>query len=255
MSTEILYGIHPVAECLAAGKRKVYKLYLARGRQPGRVAAVLALAKARGIAVEMVEANTLQSLTRSREHQGIGVQVSAFVWASFDTLVDGIPDAPDSPFLLLIDSVKDPRNLGALARTALGVGVQAIVLPKDRSAPPTAAAVKASAGALEHVALIRVTNLARSATILKQTGMWVVGLDRDAPQTLFQVDLSGPLALVVGSEEKGIRPLVKRQCDVLASIPQQGSVQSLNASVAGAVAMYEALRQRQSLGGGARRCI
>jgi 23S rRNA (guanosine2251-2'-O)-methyltransferase len=148
------------------------------------------------------------------------------------------------PFFLVIDSVADPHNLGALIRSALAVGVHGVITPKDRSAPPTVAVSKASAGALEHVPLARVTNLSRCLEELKTSGIWIFGLDAAADRNLYETDLRGPAALVVGGEEKGIRPLVKRHCDVRVAIPQRGPLDSLNASVAGAVAMYEIMRQR-----------
>jgi 23S rRNA (guanosine2251-2'-O)-methyltransferase len=145
-----------------------------------------------------------------------------------------------------LDNLVDPHNLGAIVRTALCAGLFAVIIPKDRSVPPTPAVSKASAGALEHVCLVSVTNLADTAQKLKQRGVWVVGLDGQARQSVFDADFKGPLALVVGSEEKGIRPRVKKQCDYLVSIPQFGRISSLNASVAAGVVIYEALRQRRA---------
>jgi 23S rRNA (guanosine2251-2'-O)-methyltransferase len=146
---------------------------------------------------------------------------------------------------LLLDNITDPNNLGAIIRTALCAGVKAVIFPKDRSAPPSPVVSKASAGALEHISLCRVTNLAETLKKLKAHGIWVAGLDAGAEDSLYHHDLSGPLALVVGGEEKGIRPRVKRQCDFLLSIPQMGPVSSLNASVAAAIAIFESLRQQQ----------
>ncbi len=146
--------------------------------------------------------------------------------------------------LLLLDNVLDPQNLGAIIRTALSVGIDGIIIPKDRSAMPTPAVSKTSAGAIEHVCLIRVTNMVDTIKVLKQQGVWVVGLDKGADKTVYSSDLTGSVAIVIGGEEKGIRPLVKKNCDFLVSIPQIGQVNSLNASVAAAIAMYEAFRQR-----------
>jgi 23S rRNA (guanosine2251-2'-O)-methyltransferase len=150
-------------------------------------------------------------------------------------------------FLILLDGIVDPRNLGALMRTAICAGAEAIIIPKDRSAGPSAIVSKASAGALEHLNLVRVTNIPNTIKALKEIGYWITGLDMAADHSLFSCDLSGPVALVIGGEEKGIRPLVRKQCDYLVSIPQAGPVDSLNASVAGAVVMYEIFRQKQKI--------
>ena len=154
-----------------------------------------------------------------------------------------------SGLVLVLDGLVDPRNVGALIRTALCVGVTGVILPKDRSVSMTPAVSMASAGALEHIRLARVTNISETLKQLKFTGFWVAGLDPSVEQSIFEVDLSGPLALVVGSEEKGIRLLVKKNCDFLVSIPQKSRVDSLNVSVAGAVALYETFRQRQAVTG------
>jgi 23S rRNA (guanosine2251-2'-O)-methyltransferase len=147
-------------------------------------------------------------------------------------------------FLLMLDNIQDPQNLGAIIRTALCVGIHGVIVPKDRSAPPTPAVSRASCGALEHIRLVRVTNLVQTIKHCKNSGLWVLGLQKDAAQLIYASDLSGSIALVLGGEQKGIRRLVKKHCDFLVSIPQQGAFNSLNASVAAAVAMYEAFRQR-----------
>jgi 23S rRNA (guanosine2251-2'-O)-methyltransferase len=147
-------------------------------------------------------------------------------------------------FLLLLDSVVDPHNLGALIRTASGVGTDGVVITRHRSASPTPAVSNTSAGALEHVRLAVVTNMAETIKALKSNGIWVIGMDRRADRSVFDSDLSGSIAIVIGGEEKGIRPLVRKRCDMLLSIPQSGTIDSLNASVAGAVVMYEVYRQR-----------
>ena len=145
----------------------------------------------------------------------------------------------------MLDNIQDPRNLGAIIRTALCVGIQGVIVPKDRSAPPTPAVSKASAGALEHIRLARVTNLVQTIKHCKTSGLWIMGLHKDAAQSIYAADMSGSIVLVIGGEQKGIRRLVKKNCDFLVSIPQQGEFNSLNASVAAAVAMYEAFRQRK----------
>jgi 23S rRNA (guanosine2251-2'-O)-methyltransferase len=157
-----------------------------------------------------------------------------------------LADGSCPPWLLILDGVVDPQNLGALMRTAVCAGMGAVVLPKDRSARPGPAVSRASAGALEHARLAVVTNIVATIQALKPLGLWIVGLDKDDGQPLFASDLSGPLAIVVGAEGKGIRPLVRRHCDFLVAVPQVGPIDSINASVAGAVVIYESWRQRHS---------
>jgi 23S rRNA (guanosine2251-2'-O)-methyltransferase len=240
--TETLYGLHPVAEALGAKRRTIQTVLVARKKTPDRLNALLA--QAVQIPVREADADQLRILAGTDDHQGVVAIVSAYPTVDLADIVHGGQDLEQTPFLLLIDTVVDPHNLGALVRSALCAGVDGVVIPKDRSVPPTPSVSKASAGALEHIRLCRVTNMANTIKTLKKQGLWVVGLDRAAEQSVFAADLTGPLALVVGGEEKGIRPLVGQQCDFSVAIPQFGPVNSLNASVAGAVVMYEALRQR-----------
>jgi 23S rRNA (guanosine2251-2'-O)-methyltransferase len=243
VKTEILYGIHPVQEALKAGRRKFYEIYIARDNPAGRLDNILKITKDLNIAVIQLKSKQLSGLAKTSEHQGIGAKVSAYPVEELDQILNRQISGSYS-LLLILDQVVDPRNLGALIRTALAVGVQGVIIPKDRSAPPGPVASKASAGAMEHLHLIKVPNLVGAIKQIKTTGIWVAGLDRSAPKSVFENDLTDPLAIVIGAEEKGLRPLVKAACDFLVSIPQMGPVDSLNASVAGAVAMYEAFRQR-----------
>jgi 23S rRNA (guanosine2251-2'-O)-methyltransferase len=244
MNVEILYGFHPVREAIRAGRRKVQTVYLSREALGHRSEDILTIAKSSRIPVENTTTETLKSLARTEQHQGFCAKVSPYPALTAEDLSDIVSTAESPAFLLVIDSVVDPHNLGALLRSALATGVQGVMIPKDRSAPPTPTVSKASAGALEHIQLARVTNISRELATLQKQGLWVFGLDRSAPETIFQADLTGPIALVVGGEEKGIRPLVRQHCDRLISIPQLGPLDSLNASVAGAVAMFEVLRRR-----------
>jgi len=238
--TEILYGIHPVFEALKAGRRKFYEIYVVGQRPAKRLSQVVMLAQRQKIPVRTVKDAQLKSITGSDYHQGVGAGVSPYPFAGFSDIVDKIQSVDKKYFLLLLDNVLDPHNLGALVRTALGVGIDG----KDRAASPTPAVSKASAGALEHVCLARVTNMVNTVKLLKEKGIWIVGMDRSADKSLYASDLISSVALVVGGEGTGIRPLVKKNCDFLISIPQAGPVDSLNASVAGAVVMYEAFRQK-----------
>jgi 23S rRNA (guanosine2251-2'-O)-methyltransferase len=242
VKTEILYGIHPVQEALKAGRRKFYEIYLARDNPKGRLENLLKVIEDRNIAVKKLGSGKLSDLTNTSEHQGIGAKVSVYPVKDLNQILD-VEKTVTSGLILILDQVVDPRNLGALIRTALAVGVQDVIIPKDRSAPPSPAASKASAGAMEHLHIVKVANLVSAINRIKASGFWVAGLDKSASKSVFESDLTDPLAIVIGAEEKGLRPLVKATCDFLVSIPQIGPVDSLNASVAGAVAMYEVFRR------------
>lgn len=243
MKTEILYGIHPVTEALKAGRREFYELYAAKERLVKRFGNITDLVETSNVPVIEVKTDRLKEITGTDFHQGIGAKVSEYPLTPFYEVLDNIkPDGKD--FLLLLDNVVDPQNLGALVRTALCAGAGAVVITKDRSASPTTTVSKASAGALEHISLSRVTNMVNAMKEIKDKGFWIAGLDAAADMHIYDCDFRSPTALVIGGEEKGIRPLVKSGCDYLVSIPQKKRISSLNASAAGAVVMYEVFRQR-----------
>jgi len=243
MKTEVLYGIHPVFEALKAGRRNFYKIYLSQDKVSKRLKKILDVAASLKISLERIKASKLESITGTDLHQGIGASVSPYPLAGFSDIVDKQRAA--GHFLLLLDNVVDAHNLGALIRTALCVGIDGVIITKDRSAMPTPAVSRSSAGALEHIALAIVTNMVNTINMLKEKGVWIVGMDRASQSSIFSFDFSGSIALIIGGEEKGIRSLVKKHCDFITSIPQEGPITSLNASVAGAVVMYEAFRQRR----------
>jgi len=243
---EILYGIHPVAEALKAGRRSFYQIFLVQGKISNRLEKTIKPAMVRNVPVKRLTRNRLAAMTGTDMHQGIGAQVDPYPFADFSVILNQAGTGEQDPFFLLLDHVVDTQNLGAVIRTALCAGVNGIVIPKDRSATPTPGVSKTSAGALEHVLLAKVTNVVDAMKQLKEKGVWVVGMDKTADLSVFSSDLSGPVAIVIGGEEKGLRPLVKKHCDYLISIPQSGMVNSLNASVAGAVVMYEIFRQRMA---------
>jgi len=239
---EILYGFHPVAECLRAGRRQVREIALARRARGKRVEALLSLAQERGVPVRRRTREEIRRLAGAELHQDVCARVGPYPPADLDALLDGAGE----PLLLLLDQIVDVQNFGSLVRTALCAGVRGVVIPRRRAAQPGPAACRASAGALEHMAVARVANMTEAVKALKAAGFWIAGLDGRAERTVFDVDLTGPLALVIGAEHKGIRPLVRRHCDLLAAIPQQGPLDSLNASAAGAVALFESVRQRRT---------
>ena len=244
MGYEIIYGIHPVLEALQAGRRKFHEIYLtieAHRRQFGTIAD---LAVSRNIPLKKIDVSRLDRISETHHHQGIGARVSPYPLVKITDILDRDRPGTEPPFLIILDNMVDPQNLGAIIRSALAVDADGIIIPKDRAVGPTPAVSKASAGMLEHARLSRVTNIVATIKIMKEKGLWLFGLDSAADQSLYDSDLSGAAVLIIGGEEKGMRPLVKKNCDVLLSIPQSERVESLNASVAAAVAMYEVFRQR-----------
>ncbi len=250
MNSEIIYGIHPVLEGLKAGRRSFHEVYLASEAPSKRVAGVEKLAGSKNITVKKTDTQQLNRLAGTPHHQGVAARVSPFPLAPVGDLINRRKPGARTSFLVLLDSIVDPHNLGAVIRSALAVDVDGIIIPKDRAAGPTPAVSKASAGTLELSRLGRVANLVNTIRMLKKRGYWIYGLDSKAPHSLYTVDFRGDIALVVGGEEKGIRPLIRSQCDRMLSIPQSGNVDSLNASVAAAVALFEAFRQRCGLSAG-----
>jgi 23S rRNA (guanosine2251-2'-O)-methyltransferase len=245
VKTEILYGIHPVFEALSAGCRRVYEIYLAKEKNIVRFKPIMSLAESRGISQQTLGTADFKALVGPVVHQGVAARVSPYPLTELTDILQTAQAGDDTLFLLMLDNIVDPQNLGALIRTALCVGIDGVILPKDNCAPPTPAVSRASAGALEHIKLSRVTNLVQTIKLCKNRGLWIMGLLKDAEQSIYAGDLTGSIAMVLGGEQKGLRPLVRKKCDFLFSIPQQGPIDSLNASAAGAVTMYEAWRQRQ----------
>ncbi len=244
VGAELLYGLHPVAEALAAGRRRFMEAVVADSRPSRRLEAILGRLEGAGVAVQKRPSAQLSAMVGTDFHQGVVARVSAYPVKFLAAAADLPPPSGRNSFLLLLDGIVDPQNLGALIRTAVCAGVDAVILPRDRAAAPTPAVSRASAGAMEHAHIALVTNMARTIGMLKADGIWIAGLDREGRQSLYDADLTGPLALVVGGEGRGVRPLVLKNCDFLLSIPQRGPIDSLNASAAGAVALYEAFRQR-----------
>ena len=244
--TEILYGIHPVTEALAAGRREFFEIYIASDRTGRRMDSIARLAESRRIPVKNLSRRALADLAGTDMHQDVAARVTPFPVSQWFEILAENATPPGKRSYLLIDSLSDPHNLGALIRSALCLGISGVIIPKDRSAAPTPAVSKTSSGALEHIRLARVTNLVYAINDLKKEGVWTFGLDADGERSISESDLTGDIAIVVGGEDAGIRPLVKKNCDFLCRIPQSGPVTSLNASVAGGVAMYEVFRQRHA---------
>ena len=241
---EILFGFHSVYEALKAGRRRFEGLYLFKKLSGRRKDIVMSAAKTAGIPVSFTDTQQLDLLAHGGVHQGIAARTTLFPVSREPELISRITQR-QTPFrALILDQIEDPQNLGALIRTALCTGIDYIVIPKDRSALPGPGVSRASAGAMEHASIFVVTNTAATIRTLKSHNAWVAGLDAAGDTRLHQADLTGNLVLVVGGEHKGVRPGVLKVCDFVISIPIESPVTSLNASVAGAMAMYEALRQK-----------
>jgi 23S rRNA (guanosine2251-2'-O)-methyltransferase len=234
----VIYGINPVIEALRAGRVKELRV---SERAGGRVLDAITSAEQDGISVRRVTPGELDRLSRGGVHQGIAAELLPIDRYDVGDLVRG---SRDTPLLVVLDGIEDPHNVGAILRTADAAGADGVIRQSRRAAPLDGAAAKASAGAISHVKIAEVVNIARALEELKEAGVWTVGLAGDSSKRLDQVDLTLPTALVVGAEESGLRRLVRDRCDWLASIPMRGHVQSLNVSVAAAVALFEAVRQR-----------
>jgi 23S rRNA (guanosine2251-2'-O)-methyltransferase len=243
---EILYGRQPVRETLRAGRREVYKLLVSAGLRPnGIIGQVLDLARQRNVPVQEVDRRELDKIGGEANHQGLAAEVSGYPYVELPDILDTARKAGAPPFLLLLDHLLDPQNLGSLLRSAEAAGVHGVVIPGRRASDVTPAAVRASAGAAEHVRVAQVTNLVRAMEQLKDEGLWLAGLEAlPGAQRYTLADLRGPLGIVVGSEGQGLARLVRERCDFLICLPMHGQVESLNAGVAGAITLYEALRQR-----------
>jgi len=242
---DILFGFHSVVEALKARKRKFYTILISKKGSSGRIKKIEALARERDIQIEYSSPELLDKMTHDSNHQGVVARTSFYPVQKASEVIFMIPKRETPCFILIIENIEDPHNLGALIRTALCAGVDYILIPKDRSVGPSSTVSRSSAGAMEHADIYMITNTASILRSLKEGGVWISGLDADGETSLFDADLTGNIALVIGGEHKGIRPLVKKECDFLLSIPNKGTINSLNASVAGGIAMYEALRQRR----------
>ena len=246
-SMEVLYGLHPVEEAVKSGARRLDSVLLSRERKDERLERLAELCRAAGVRVSLESRDQLTRMAKTDAHQGALALVRERAFLTIEDLLAAKPqpDATQHRFFLALDGIEDPHNLGALLRTADGAGVDGIILPERRSAPVSATVAKTSAGASEHVRIARVTNLVRSLEQMKQANVWVLGLDERGTPDYTDFDFRTDCVLVLGREGAGLHDLVKKTCDHLLRIPMAGMVSSLNVSVAGAVVMYEAMRQRR----------
>jgi 23S rRNA (guanosine2251-2'-O)-methyltransferase len=260
---ERIYGWHAVRAFLARHPERIVAIRIAEARDDARVRGIAALARAAGCVVSRIDARELERLAgapggaypakqqgeREARHQGILAEVRALAPWGEDELIAALAAARD-PLLLVLDGVQDPHNLGACLRPADACGALAVIVPKDRAAQLNATVRKVAAGAAESTPVVAVTNLARCLRLLKQAGLWIVGAAADAPKLVQDVDLRGPVALVLGAEGAGMRALTRTTCDAIVRLPQVGSVESLNVSVAAGMLLYEVLRQRTAAAAG-----
>ena len=244
----MLYGRHAVCESLRASRRRAYRLLMAKGTvQTAATAEIITLAQAQNVRVDTVSRNELARIAGTDQHQGVALETSEYPYTSVDDMLDLAQARGEQPLLLLLDLIQDVRNVGSLVRTAEAVGVHGVIVQDRRAAGITPATVNTSSGASEHLLIAQVTNLAQEIERLKTAEIWIAGLEDVSGAKLYtEVSLTVPLGIVVGSESDGLRRLVRDRCDWMMRMPMRGHINSLNAAIAGSIALYEVLRQRTS---------
>ncbi len=245
MTEEIVAGRNAVFEALVS-KRPINKIYIKTGLQGGSIGKIVAAAQGFAVPVEYVQAEKLERLAPGMQHQGIVALASPISFSSLEDVLKRAATRKEMPFLLLLDELQDPQNVGALIRSADAAGVHGVLLPRRRSCPLNMVVAKVSAGAVHYVPVVQIGNIVQTLRGLKEQGFWVVGADMEGESLYFDADLDRPVVLVIGAEGKGLGRLVKENCDILVRIPMQGGVNSLNASAAGAILLYEIVRQRMN---------
>ncbi|MCI0419327.1 MAG: 23S rRNA (guanosine(2251)-2'-O)-methyltransferase RlmB [Acidobacteria bacterium] len=238
---DILFGIHPVFECLKAKARPIERLVLAQGASSRSLQEIIDLARRSGVPIRFEPKAALDRQTAGGTHQGVLAVCPARATLDLDDLMVGLSA---SPLLVALDSIEDPRNLGAILRTCAAAGVEGVLLPKDHSAGLSETVAKTAAGALDHLKIAKVTNLVSALKTLKEKGIWIVGVETGQAKQYHELECTMPLAFIVGNEDSGLRRLVRQTCDFLVSIPTPGPIHSLNVSVAAGIVLFEALRQR-----------
>ncbi len=247
-----VYGINPALAVLRKHPEQVERVFIAQGARQSAMQEIVARARESGVRVDLADRDRLGTLSDGGVHQGVVVEVREYEYAEPEDLVAAARAANEAPLLVVLDGIQDPQNLGAIIRSALAFGAHGAVIAKDRATGVTGTVAKASAGAVEHLRVARVTNLAQSLAALKKDGLWIAAATPQGESLPSQVDLTGPMALVIGAEGVGIRRLVLEQADFRVRIPIRAAAGSLNASAAAAVMLYEASRQRQAAGTGAK---
>lgn len=246
LAPEIIGGKNPVLEALRAD-RDINKIWIAEGVQKKGITELLQLAKDKGVIVQSVPKKKIDGLTDTN-HQGIAAAVAAYNYARLDDLFAAAAAKNEDPFFLILDELEDPHNLGSIMRTADAIGVHGLIIPKRRAVGLTGVVAKASTGAIEHVPVVRINNLSQTVDELKKRGLWIAGTDAKESVDYRKMDASLPLAVIIGSEGKGMSRILRDKCDFLYQLPMVGHVTSLNASVAASLLMYEVYRKRNPLG-------
>jgi 23S rRNA (guanosine2251-2'-O)-methyltransferase len=246
MSKDFIGGRNPVIEALKSG-REINKIWIAEGSQKGSIQQILGLAKESKVMVQYVPKKKIEQMV-AENHQGVVASVAAYNYAEIDDIFTKATQKGEDPFILILDELEDPHNLGSIMRTADASGAHGIIIPKRRAVGLTSTVAKASTGAIEHIPVARVTNLSRAVDELKERGVWVAGTDAKGKQDYRQLDGTLPIGLIIGSEGKGMSRILREKCDFLVQLPMAGDVTSLNASVAASILMYEVYRNRHPLG-------
>ncbi|HSH36409.1 23S rRNA (guanosine(2251)-2'-O)-methyltransferase RlmB [Schnuerera sp.] len=242
MDEQYIFGRNPVLEILKSGK-EIEKIFIIKGELKGSINKIIGIAKNRNIIIQQVEKQKLDQIAKGSSHQGVVALVTPYVYFSIDDILKKAESLEEPPFVIILDEIKDPHNLGSIIRTAECGGAHGIIIPKRRAAHVTSTVYKSSAGAVEHMMIAKVNNISDTIEELKDKGFWIYGADIESEEYYFNTDLGGPVALVIGSEGKGISRLVKEKCDFLLKIPMLGKVSSLNASNAASILIYEVVKQ------------
>lgn len=242
---QYIYGYHPIKTVLSLQKNKITQIFLQKSRKDERMQTIIDLANQIPIKIEYQKKEALSKMLGHDQHQGMIAVSPAEIRYDESMLAELLSILSSPQLILILDGVQDPHNLGACLRSASALGVQVVITPKDRAVGLTSTVKKVACGAAEIIPFIQVTNLARSIRLLKEKGIWIIGTSSEADSSIFSMDLQGDIALVMGSEQKGLRQLIKKQCDFLAKIPMKGVIESLNVSVATGICLYESLRQRE----------
>jgi len=245
LMSEKIYGRKPVLEALRSGNRSVSRVYLMQGSRDGILNQIEAHAQAKGIPITLETRHRMDTMAGNDKHQGAIAVAEDYKYSDLQDILDTAREKNEPAFMILLDEIEDPHNLGAIIRSADAAGVHGVVIPKNRAVEVNSTVIKSSAGAAEHVTTVKVTNMNDTIRKLKDMNIWVVGADGNATKNFFEYDFRQPVALVIGNEGKGIRRLVKENCDELVKIPMAGKMSSLNASVASAILLFEVARQRK----------
>lgn len=242
MDEQYVAGRNPVLEILKAEK-EIEKLYILNGELHGSIKKIIGIAKDRNIQIQEVDKNRLDQLSEGNIHQGVVALVGSYNYVTVDDILNRAKERNQPPFIIILDEIEDPHNLGAIIRSAECAGVHGVIIPKRRSALVNQTVYKSSAGAVEHMLIAKVNNLTNTIKELKDKGLWIYGADMDGADFHFNTSLEGAIALVIGNEGKGLSRLIKENCDIIVKIPMLGQISSLNASNAAAILIYEVVRQ------------